>query len=296
MRALRVFLVLACTVMAAACSSTPSNLRSFDSSAERLARPLSRTETRSLIARSSDHQKVGNPYVVAGERYVPRRDDDYDEIGIGSWYGPTFHGRATANGEVFDQHLMTAAHTTLPIPSIAEVTNLENGRSVIVRINDRGPFVDDRIIDLSRAAAEELDYRSRGLARVRVRYLGPAHAGAEPPARTHSSNGEPAQAVPTRAPTPAPAHAATAASQQSQIAGQGRFTVQLGAFGMRANAENLRARVADLGDAWVEETHGNGRTLYRVYLGRWASEQAAVDAARQLSSYGIYDSRIVTIG
>lgn len=296
MRALKVFLVMACTLAVAACSSTPSYLRSFDRGAERLAQPLSSSETRSLIARSSDHQKVGNPYVVAGERYVPRRDDDYDEIGIGSWYGPNFHGRPTANGEVFDQHQMTAAHTTLPIPSIAEVTNLENGRSVIVRINDRGPFVDDRIIDLSRAAAEELDYRSRGLARVRVRYLGPAHAGAQPPARTHSSTGEPAPAVPAPAPAPVPVHVATAAPQQFQPVGPGRFTVQLGAFGLRANAENLRARVADLGDAWVEETHSSGRPLFRVYLGRWASEQAAADAARQLASHGIYDSRIVLIG
>ena len=296
MHALKIFLVLACALAAAACSSTPNNLRSFDGSAERSARPLSRGETRSLIARSSDHQKVGNPYVVAGARYVPRRDDDYDETGIGSWYGPTFHGRPTANGEVFDQHLMTAAHTTLPIPSIAEVTNLENGRSVIVRINDRGPFVDDRIIDLSRAAAEELDYRSRGLARVRVRYLGPAHARAEPPTRTHSTNPQPTPSGPTSAPSPAPVPVAAAAPQQRQFAGEGRFTVQLGAFGMRANAENLQRRIADLGEIWIDETHTNGRTLYRVYLGRWASEQAAADAAHRLTSYGIYDSRIVSIG
>ncbi len=293
MRAIKTVLILASMFSVTACSSSPSNLRSFEDGASRMTRPLSNSETRSLIARSSDHQKVGNPYVVAGLRYVPQRDDDYDEVGIGSWYGPNFHGRPTANGEVFDQHQMTAAHTTLPIPSIAEVTNLENGRSVIVRVNDRGPFVDDRIIDLSRAAAEELDYRSRGLARVRVRYLGPAHAGGEPPARTHSAQGG-GRTMPAPVPTAAAQQQSTA--PQQQFAGAERFSVQLGAFGVRGNAENLRARVADLGDAWIEESVSNGRPLFRVYLGRWSSEQAAANAVSQLTSYGIYDSRIVSIG
>lgn len=293
MRAIKTVLILASMFAVAACSSSPSNLRSFEDGVSRMSRPLSNSQTRSLIARSSDHQKVGNPYEVAGLRYVPRRDDDYDEVGIGSWYGPNFHGRPTANGEVFDQHQMTAAHTTLPIPSIAEVTNLENGRSVIVRVNDRGPFVDDRIIDLSRAAAEELDYRSRGLARVRVRYLGPAHAGGEPPARTHASQGG-GQAMP--APIPTAAAQPPSPPPQRQFAGTERFSVQLGAFGVRGNAENLRARVADLGDAWIEESVSNGRTLFRVYLGRWNSEQAAAEAVSRLTSYGIYDSRIVAIG
>lgn len=294
MRVFKTLLILVSMFAVTACSSAPRNLRSFEDGGSRMTRPLSSAQTRSLIARSSDHQKVGNPYVVAGLRYVPRRDDDYDEVGIGSWYGPNFHGRPTANGEVFDQHQMTAAHTTLPIPSIAEVTNLENGRSVIVRINDRGPFVDDRIIDLSRAAAEELDYRSRGLARVRVRYLGPAHAGGEPPARTHSSQGGGQQAMP--APVPTAATQPPSSTPPRQFAGAERFSVQLGAFGVRGNAENLRARVADLGDAWIEESVSNGRPLFRVYLGRWSSEQAAADAVSRLISFGIYDSRIVAIG
>ena len=287
MNSIKSVVIMACVTLLAACSSSPNAYRSFETGASGMSRPLSRADTRSLIARSSDHQKVGNPYVVAGQRYVPRRDDDYDEIGIGSWYGPTFHGRATANGEVFDQNLMTAAHTTLPIPSIAEVTNLENGRSVIVRINDRGPFVDDRIIDLSRAAAEELDYRSRGLARVRVRYLGPAHAGAAPPARTFASNGSVIERPAAPQPVSEPAPVAVSASG---------YTVQLGAFGLRANAERMLSRVSDLGDVWIVETQGQGTPLYRVYLGRWDSEQAAADIARQLASYGIHDSRIVALG
>ncbi len=158
---------------------------------------------------------MGRPYTIAGRTYVPRRDDNYDETGLASWYGPNFHGRPTANGEVFDQNLMTAAHPTLPIPSIAEVTNLENGRQVIVRINDRGPFVDDRMIDLSRGAATQLDFIGRGLARVRVRYLGPAHARASAPQSGYMMAGqgssrparpEPLPAVlPAAAPAPVPA-------------------------------------------------------------------------------------------
>ncbi len=115
--------------------------------------------------------KVGNPYKIDGEWYYPAEDENYDREGIGSWYGPNFHGKPTANGEVFDQNLITAAHPTLPMPIYARVTNLENGRSLVVRINDRGPFVSDREIDLSRRSAELLGYLNQGTARVRVQYL-----------------------------------------------------------------------------------------------------------------------------
>ncbi len=115
--------------------------------------------------------KVGSPYQVAGQWYTPKEDEAYDREGIASWYGPNFHGKPTANGEVFDQNLITAAHPTLPMPIYARVTNLENGRSLIVRINDRGPFVANREIDLSRRSAELLGYLNKGTARVRVQYL-----------------------------------------------------------------------------------------------------------------------------
>ncbi len=115
--------------------------------------------------------KVGNPYKIDGQWYYPAEDENYDREGIASWYGPKFHGRPTANGEVFDQNLITAAHPTLPMPIYARVTNLENGRSLVVRINDRGPFVADREIDLSRRSAELLGYLTKGTARVRVQYL-----------------------------------------------------------------------------------------------------------------------------
>jgi rare lipoprotein A len=119
-------------------------------------------------------RKVGKPYQVGGIWYVPREQPNYDEVGIASWYGQAFHLKATANGERFDMNAVSAAHTTLPLPSMVEVTNLDNGRKLVVRVNDRGPFADNRIIDLSQEAARQLGSDRAGLARVRVRYLGPA--------------------------------------------------------------------------------------------------------------------------
>ncbi len=115
--------------------------------------------------------KVGEPYQVNGVWYTPIEDYGYDETGIASWYGPDFHGKATANGETFDMNEVTAAHRTLPMPSLARVTNLENGRSLIVRVNDRGPFVAGRIIDLSRRSAQLLGLEGQGTGRVRVQIL-----------------------------------------------------------------------------------------------------------------------------
>ena len=126
------------------------------------------------VRRGGGRRHVGRPYTIAGKRFVPRLDPDYDRKGLASWYGPNFHGRLTANGEIYDQYRLSAAHPTMPLPSYARVTNLENGRSVIVRVNDRGPFTGGRIIDLSGAAAKRLKYRKKGLARVRVTYEGPA--------------------------------------------------------------------------------------------------------------------------
>ncbi len=277
-----------------ACSSGPDRLRSFEAhtaspasaapSRNAVAVAAETTSTRGLIANSSAHQKVGRPYTVAGQTFVPQRNDRYDEIGIGSWYGPNFHGRPTANGEVFNQWDMTAAHTTLPIPSIVEVTNLENGRQIIVRLNDRGPFVDDRIIDLSRAAAEALDYHATGLARVRVRYLGPAHASDDAPDHTY-------QMVDASNLPPVAAPAQT--GQATPISGP--VTLQVGAFGERRNAERLASRLDQDGEAWVEAGRVNGRRIYRVFYGRWRDYQAAQAARSSLASHGVYDARIIGI-
>jgi rare lipoprotein A len=118
--------------------------------------------------------RVGKPYTVAGRVYVPEEDTHYREEGLASWYGDDFHGRLTANGEVFDMASLTAAHPTLPMPCYARVTNLANGKSLIVRVNDRGPYHGDRVMDVSSRAAELLEFKGHGVARVRVEYVGRA--------------------------------------------------------------------------------------------------------------------------
>lgn len=118
--------------------------------------------------------RVGKPYVVAGRVYVPEEDVNYREEGLASWYGDDFHGRLTANGEVFDMASLSAAHPTLPMPCYARVTNLSNGKSLIVRVNDRGPYHNNRLMDVSSRAAELLEFKNHGVARVRVEYVGRA--------------------------------------------------------------------------------------------------------------------------
>jgi rare lipoprotein A len=118
------------------------------------------------------HYKIGEPYRINGTWYQPQFVTEYEATGVASWYGEPFHGRHTANSEIYDMEALTAAHPTLPLPSIVQVTNLENGRALILRVNDRGPFVANRLIDLSQAAARELGFERQGLARVQVSYLG----------------------------------------------------------------------------------------------------------------------------
>lgn len=118
--------------------------------------------------------KLGKPYSIGGVWYVPREEPNYDRTGVGSWYGADFHGKATANGEIYNMDALTAAHPTLPIPSYVHVTNLANNRTILVRVNDRGPYIGGRMIDLSRAAARALGYETMGTANVRVQYAGRA--------------------------------------------------------------------------------------------------------------------------
>lgn len=126
------------------------------------------------IPKGGGRRLVGKPYTVAGRTYMPTENPHYAKEGMASWYGSNFHGRMTANGEVFDRASIAAAHTTMPLPSYARVTNLQNGHSMIVRVNDRGPFHGNRIIDVSERAAEALGFKRQGTARVRVEYVGRA--------------------------------------------------------------------------------------------------------------------------
>jgi len=198
------------------------------------------------VPRAEPPSRYGNPrsYVVNGRRYHTLRSSrGYRERGIASWYGRKFHGRRTSSGETYDMYAMTAAHRTLPLPSYVEVTNLENGRRAVVRVNDRGPFHEDRLIDLSYAAARKLGIVGHGTALVEVRALEPG-AG------------------------PAPV---------APVAARARLFVQAGAFELRANAERLRARLAAaLGfPVEVSRFERGGRRLYRVRVGPLAGGEAA---------------------
>ncbi len=151
--------------------------------------------------------KVGQPYEVGGQWYTPREQPDYDEEGIASWYGPTFYGHRTADGEIFNASDMTAAHPTLPMPVYVRVTNLDNGRQAVLRVNDRGPYANNRIIDVSEHAAEVLGFKRAGTAHVRVQYLSRADNGAAPPDEGRNDDA----AVADNAPSPAADAAASAA-------------------------------------------------------------------------------------
>ena len=126
------------------------------------------------VPKGGGKYRVGRPYVVAGRVYIPEEDVNYSAIGMASWYGDDFHGRYTANGEIFDMNSLSAAHKTLPLPSYVRVTNLSNNRSIVVRVNDRGPYAADRVIDLSVKTAQVLGFYGRGLAKVKVDYVGRA--------------------------------------------------------------------------------------------------------------------------
>src|SRR5215831_1630502 len=154
------------SVALAACSASPFGTTSYYSK-----RVYADGEP---IPKGGGVYKVGQAYTQNGRIYRPAENPNYRAEGMASWYGPDFHGRATANGEIYDMHAITAAHTTLPIPSYARVTNLDNGRSIVVRVNDRGPYYGGRLVDLSIGAAKALNFYSKGLARVRVEYVGRA--------------------------------------------------------------------------------------------------------------------------
>ncbi len=215
--------------------------------------------------------KYGNPpfYVVDGRRYEVLRDGrGYTERGIASWYGGHFHGRRTSSGETYDMYRMTAAHRVLPIPCYVEVLNLENGRRAILKVNDRGPFKDNRVIDLSYVAARKLGIWARGTGLVEVRVIDPAH--------------------PEQRLSPAPAARVAAAPPPLP------FFVQVGAFFDRENAERLGERVRQvIQDVRVSPGESNGLAVYRVQIGPLTSVERSDRIVQALNRIGVIDHRIV---
>ena len=208
----------------------------------------------------SSYPPWAKPYCVQGKCYFPLLSaEGYAEEGIASWYGPQFHGKRTSSGEVFDMNGMTAAHKTLPLGTYVKVTRLDNGRWIIVRINDRGPFVGDRVIDLSRRAAEELGMLPKGTARVRIEALQPATLV------QYAQNQY--RWVPEPVPSP----------------WQGRFDIQLAAFENKQNADRFGKTIAArYQGAGVEPYYFGGKLLYRVKIGTFSDLHKARAALEKI--------------
>lgn len=169
-----VVLAVAAISFVAACSSAPKQKAKFSPEKYGVKASPRMVASGKPVPKGGGRYVVGKKYKIAGKWYYPEHDPNYKKTGLASWYGPTFHGRKTANGEIFDRNALTAAHTTMPLPSYARVTNTANGRSMIVRVNDRGPFHGNRIIDLSERVATMLDTKSAGVGKVKVEYVGKA--------------------------------------------------------------------------------------------------------------------------
>ena len=216
------------------------------------------------------YYKVGNPYSINGIKYIPKEDPNYFEEGIASWYGPKFDGKLTANGEVFDQYAVTAAHRTLPIPSLVKVTNLENNRNIVLRINDRGPFVGDRIIDLSYKSAQMLGIIEKGTGKVRVEII---------------DYGE---------------HLLIKSSKKivrNNINKSKEYFLQVGAFKEANNADKLSDKLRNIGyinyRVFTKTTNSNENILYVVKIGPIMNNENALYIQRKLKNNEINTKVII---
>ncbi len=272
--------------------------------------------------------KLGNPYVVAGIRYFPHFDAHYNETGIASWYGEPFHGRKTANGERYDMNELTAAHKTMPMPSTVRVTNLENGRVLVLRVNDRGPFVNGRVIDISRRGAQLLGFYRKGTAKVRVEFIefAPLIVVAKAPGREAEDDGIAAGDQPGRRMSADEVMVARsepleyrpdiesqyldAPVQSSELGGiendaltaqpepangtvmHGMF-IQVGAFAERSNAVRLARQLNQLSPSVISAANVNGATWYRVRMGPLADLAEADHLLERTVAAGYNNARLI---
>lgn len=242
------------------------------------------------VPRAEPRSRYGNPetYEVFGKKYrVMKSARGHVERGLASWYGPGFHAERTSSGEPYDMYSMTAAHKTLPIPSYVHVTHLGNGRSIVVRVNDRGPFVGNRIIDLSYTAAYKLGMIGTGTAPVEIRVLQPGDASS---GRATAATPVAPPSAPTPAATPAPSPAQSVDTPSLGISS--RF-LQTGSFGSRSNAEAMTRRLAQSGirNAVIREARIGERVVYRVQVGPLDDAVEADDMVERLRLVGVPDAR-----
>ena len=284
----RIASLLACAALLAACAGTPkkeppptpaappTSTKYYKDDGPGESPPANLDAIPDAVPRLEPLNRFANrPYTVLGKDYVPATSlRPYKERGIASWYGRKFHGQKTSNGETYDMYAMTAAHPTLPLPSYARVTNVATGRSVVVRVNDRGPFLHDRIIDLSYAAANRIGTAAKGSGEVIVEAIIPGEGTTV--------------AAPPLPPVVATAPLRTVETPQAAAVStetSGGFAVQLGAFQNNVNAQNFLAHVqAQLATAQVEPKVREAGGLYRVYVGPYPDRDEAKKVADRLTS------------
>jgi len=256
------------------------------------ARAVDVSQVADATPRREPKSRYGNPasYVVRGKRYYTKTSSKgYRERGVASWYGTKFHGHRTSSGESYDMYKMSAAHKTLPLPTYARVTNLRNSKSVIVKINDRGPFHDNRLIDLSYAAASRLGILGKGTGLVEVEAIDPlSYAAAESPRPVrHVTVSQPKLTATALAPEPVAADSTSEAPS---------LYLQLGAFLSRSNAERLQQRLSTAtlpGKLHISETVANQKHIYRVRIGPLANVETADRLTRTLTEQGIASPHVV---
>lgn len=279
---LRYAIVVLGLMALASCSITPGGQRS----------PLIPKET----------YKVGKPYKVAGKIYRPQVQPDYDQVGLASWYGPNFHGKRTANGDVFNMNDLTAAHTTLPMPSYVRVTNLKNGRWLILKVNDRGPFVGNRLIDVSRRGAQLLGFMKQGVTRVRVQAVTGSDGQLPQQVRDIRPDVPKKRQIVERETLPEPQKNVTMPLEQGNGASDATFKVveaekdlyiQIGAYADRTNAEKVARDIGHIGKILIEAVMVHGQNLFRVRLGPEKSSTKIDSLLGRILARGHNTARII---
>jgi len=258
--------------------------------------------------KANPHYKVGAPYKIDGRWYAPKVDPAHEEIGVASWYGDAFHGKLTANGEIFDKRRISAAHRTLPMPTVVEVENLDNGRTIVVRVNDRGPFARDRVIDLSHAAADALGFTAQGTAKVRVRYLADANLADLAPlpgdakrafagvSRRGAGAATPASAAPA---DPLGALIASTAGEPAPTAAPvstSDIWVEVAEIDDVAKIGQMRLFIPGEGPVELHSKARAGRTVQSLRLGPFINEAMAAASLSRAQAAGFGGARIIRGG
>ena len=257
--------------------------------AVQVAKVLPRTIPPDPVPKVEPRSRYGNPasYTVFGKRYYTLTSSQgFTERGIASWYGDKFHGRRTSSGETYDMYAMTAAHTRLPLPTYVQVTNLENGKQVVVRVNDRGPFHQNRVIDLSYSAARKLDIVTQGTGLVEIRALDPLHYRLSEEAGHSPARGTDAKEAKV---------AAAGTELSGQYTGRPRIFVQVGAFSERAGADQMlnQLRALELGTISISTVMKNTQELHRVRIGPLPTVQSADAMFVRLTDMGMREHKVV---